>query len=148
MKTDTHKKAVEPLQKVALQIEAGTDSETPDLTPEPLEVDFVFGIGATGLTPFEYQLAAKSAGDVVRLRVSPENWREHFGHISLPGLPPPALESEVHLTVRVQQVRTAEGREVVKALAAMAECGSGCDCDCGCGGHGAGPEPETDDRLP
>lgn len=140
MQDETGHESVDHLCKITLLVEAGTDSGTMNLTGEPVRFEFVFGVNATGLTPFEYQLAAKVPGDVLRLCVSPQRWGEYFRHISLPGLPPPAIDSEVHLRVTVEQVRTAAGREVVKALAEMAECGG---CDCGCGGHGGGFDPEA-----
>jgi hypothetical protein len=133
MDTETDPQIVDNLCKVTLQVEAGTESDRMNLTPEPVQYEFVFGVGATGLTPFEFQLASRAPGDVVRLQVPPYRWGDYFRHLALPGLLPSASATEVFLKVTVTSVRAAAGREVVKALAEMAECG-GCDC----GGHGGG----------
>jgi len=135
---------IDNLQKVTLRVEAGTQAEDMNLTREPEQFAFIFGIGATGLTPFEYRLAAKSPGDEVCLQIPPHRWPVYFRHIALPVRLPPALESDVYLKVRVKEVRAAAGREVVKALAEMAECGG---CDCGCGGHGGAGDAESGGSL-
>lgn len=144
MELETDRETVDNLKKVTLKVEAGVDAETMNLTPEPVRFEFVFGVGATGLTPFEYDLASKAPGDEIRLRISALQWCDYFRHLAVPGLAPPKPDSAVHLNVKIDGVRTAAGREVVKALAEMAECGG---CDCGCGGHGgcdagAGPSLE------
>jgi hypothetical protein len=135
MEPETNQQIVDNLCKVTLQIEAGTALDRMNLTPEPVQYEFVFGIGAAGLTPFEFQLASKAPGDVVRLQVPSHQWGDYFRHLSLPGLLPSSSPTEVFLKATVTSVRAAAGREVVKALAEMTECGG---CDCGCGGHGGG----------
>jgi hypothetical protein len=124
---------VDNLKKITLTIEAGTSVDRMDITARPQSVTFVYGLGTTGLTPFEYGLADKSRGDVVQVSIRPGELARTFGHLQ------PLFETvlddtaEVHLRVRIDNIIPAEGREIISAMAAAAECG----CDCGCGGqHG------------
>jgi hypothetical protein len=124
---------VDNLKKITLTIETGTSASNRDVTAQPQSVTFVYGLGTTGLTPFEYGLADKSRGDVVQVSIRPGELARTFGHLQ------PLFETvlddtaEVHLRVRIDKIIPAEGREIISAMAAAAECG----CDCGCGGeHG------------
>jgi hypothetical protein len=124
---------VDNLKKITLTIEAGTSVDRMDITARPQSVTFVYGLGTTGLTPFEYGLADKSRGDMVQVSIRPGELARTFGHLQ------PLFETvlddtaEVHLRVRIDNIIPAEGREIISAMAAAAECG----CDCGCGGeHG------------
>jgi hypothetical protein len=124
---------VDNLKKITLSIEAGTSANKMDITARPQSMTFVYGLGTTGLTPFEYGLADKSTGDVVQVSIRPGEFARTFGHLQ------PLFETElddtaeVHLRVRIDKIIPAEGREIISAMAAAAECG----CDCGCGGkHG------------
>ena len=124
---------VDNLKKITLSIEAGTSAKKMDITARPQSMTFVYGLGTTGLTPFEYHLADKSTGDEVLVSIRPGELARTFGHLL------PLLETElddtaeVRLKVRIDRIIPAEGREIISAMAAAAECG----CDCGCGGkHG------------
>jgi hypothetical protein len=59
---------VENLKKVSLRLEAGTTAYRMDLTPAVLEFEFIFGIGSGGMSPFEYQLVNKAAGEEIVIR--------------------------------------------------------------------------------
>jgi hypothetical protein len=92
-------------------------------------MEFIFGIGHTGLTPFELQMAKRRVGDTVRLAVDPGRISEVFGHLHvlLPELP--AKESPLHLEIRLEAATEAGPREVIRAMAELASCGDHC-----CGG--------------
>jgi hypothetical protein len=121
------------LKKITLTIEAGTSANKMDITARPQSMTFVYGLGTTGLSPFEYALADKSTGDVVLVSIRPGERARTFGHLQPPFATKPDDTAEVHLRVRVDKIIPAEGREIISAMAAAAECG----CDCGCGGkHG------------
>ena len=65
---------VSALKKITLAIEAGTAEDQTDLTPEPLELEFIYGLGTGGLSALEIQLADLRVGEAVRLRLSPADW--------------------------------------------------------------------------
>jgi len=124
---------VDNLKKITLSIEAGTAANMMDITARPQSMTFVYGLGSTGLTPFEYGLADKSTGDVVQISIRPGELARTFGHLQPPFETELDGPAEVHLRVRIDNITPADGREVIRAMAAAAECG----CDCGCGGkHG------------
>jgi hypothetical protein len=123
---------VAPLTKLTLSLEAGRTQDRMDLTDGPLPFKLVYGIGKSGLTPFEYELAEKAPGDHITFSVERHQLDAFFEH----ALPPLAGESPVdpiHFSVRVDGISAASGKEVIQAMAAIAE---GCACGCGCG-HGA-----------
>jgi hypothetical protein len=125
---------VDNLKKITLTIEAGTSANEMDTAARPQSMTFVYGVGTAGLTPFEYALADKSTGDVVPVSIRPGELTRTFGHLQPPFETKPDDTAEVHLRVRIDKIKPAEGREIISALAAAAECG----CDCGCGGtHGS-----------
>lgn len=126
---------VESIQKIALSIKAGTSQDVMDLTPKCPKIEFIFGLGPAGMTPFEFELANKAAGDSVSLHLKKKDFDSFFEHIS------PSVRdlfddrNDVYLQVTINTVSPAENREVVKALADIAaHGGEGCDCGCGCGG--------------
>ena len=134
MQNLTASPTVDNLKKITLAIEAGTSANDLNLTAPPQSMTFVYGLGTVGLTPLEYTLADKSAGDVVLVSIQAGELARTFGHLR------PLFKvdfddtAEIHLRVRVDKIEPAESREIISAMAAAAECG----CDCGCGGkHGS-----------
>ncbi len=130
---------VAPLKKLSLHLEAGRSPDRMDLTHGPLPVTFVYGIGKSGLTPFEYELAEKVVGDDIVFSVGADQLDAFFEHL-LPLLPGSTPTDPVHFRVRLENVSTASGREVIQAMASMTD---GCGCGCGCGGgheHGISNE--------
>jgi hypothetical protein len=124
---------VKNLKKITLSIQAGTSQDTMDLTPKYPVLEFIFGLGPEGMTPFEYELVDKAEGERVLLHLKKEDSYNFFEHLnpSLPGL----FEGrdDVYLKVNIEAVTPAENREIVKAMADMAtHGGAGCDCGCGC----------------
>ena len=126
---------VENLKKIALSIQAGTSQDTTDLTPKYPEIEFIFGLGPEGMTPFEYELAGKSVGESTLLHLKKKDFCSFFEHLNPPLTDLFDGRDEVYLKVNIDTVTSAENREVVKAMADMAaHGGAGCDCNCGCGG--------------
>lgn len=125
---------VENLKKITLSIQAGTSPDTLDLTPNYPEIEFIFGLGPEGMTPFEYKLADRAEGDSVLLHLKKEDFYSFFEHLNPPLMDLFDGRNEVYLKVNIEAVTPAENREIVKAMAAMAtHAGAGCDCGCGCG---------------
>ena len=125
---------VENLKKITLSIQAGTSPDTLDLTPNYPEIEFIFGLGPEGMTPFEYKLADRAEGDSVLLHLKKEDFYSFFEHLNPPLMDLFDGRNEVYLKVNIEAVTPAENKEIVKAMAAMAtHGGAGCDCGCGCG---------------
>lgn len=122
-----------PLQQVKLALEAGTTAESVALTPQPIAYDFIFGLGAEGLVPFERALADRRVGELISLRLDPRALQAAFEHLPLPGILLPARAADLFLRVTVVAVEPADQREVIRQLARRSACGG--DCGCGCGGH-------------
>ena len=95
----------------------------------PLSYSFILGVASGGMSPFEYALLDKAAGDVVTLNVSRDNCREVFEHLDPPLEGIWNADQPVRLSARVADVAEVEPREIVQAMAAV----GGCACDCGCG---------------
>ncbi len=129
--TDT----VEALKKVGVTVSAGSRPGKSDLTGGPAAMDFIFGLGVEGLTPFEYSLAGKSPGDAVQVPVAPGEMAKTFCHLN--GRLPPMSKATgtFYVTARVDTVAPADSREVVQAMALMSQCGGEEGCGCGCGAH-------------
>lgn len=126
------KTTIEPLDSVRLAVEAGTEEGCFDLTEAPFTLEFVFGIGTEGLTPFEFELSKRTVGEEMRVAARRETAPQFFRHLTLPlfqQLQPP---ESFFIQVRVMEARPARGREVVQAMAALTECGSEGGCGCGC----------------
>jgi hypothetical protein len=126
---------VENLKKITLSIQAGTSPDTLDLAPNYPEIEFIFGLGPEGMTPFEYELADKTEGESVLFHLKKEAFYSFFEHLNPPLTDLFDGRADVYLKVNIDAVTSAENREIVKAMAAMAaHGGAGCDCGCGCGG--------------
>ena len=124
---------VENLKKITLSIQAGTSQDTMDLTPKYPKIEFIFGLGSGGMTPFEYELADRSEGQSVLLHLKKEALHSFFEHLNPPLMDLFDGRDEVYLKVNINAVTAAANREIVKAMAAMASHGgAGCDCGCGC----------------
>lgn len=124
---------IDHLKKITLRIEAASPDVQRDTPLQTQWLTFVYGLGTSGLTPFEYALAGKTTGDVVAVSLRAAEAVSTFGHLR-PLVEMPSA-ADVQLKVRVEKIEPAGGREIISAMAAAAECG----CDCGCGGkHGAG----------
>lgn len=124
---------VDNLKKVTLLIEAGSSQDNMDFTSAPLPYEFIFGIGSSGLTDFEYKLAGKSKGESVYLPVSRDIIPELFGHLRFPLHGLSGLPDIFHLNIKIDEVSMPQNKEIIKAMSQV----TGDDCGCGCGGHGS-----------
>ena len=116
------------LKKIGLDVEAGTGPEQMDLSQGPAPFEFIFGLGREGLTPFEFELADKKVGEDVVIFIKTQDAPAFFQHLALPPLTDTRGVEAMYLKVRVKTVGQPEPREVVGALAAIAECGDHCCC--------------------
>ena len=126
------KDKVENLKKITLSLEAGTSPESMDLGSGSSEVEFIFGLGPAGMSPFEYELVNKVEGDEILIHLKRENTPVFFEHLHLPLNNLFKDRNELYLNVKIQKIDPADNREVVKAMADMTAHGHGCDCGCGC----------------
>ena len=126
MNVKMEKERIDFLKKITLSIEAGTVPDSMDLTPQSSLFEFVYGLGSAGLTPFEFQLADKAVGEEVRLRINREEIQEFFQHLMLPPLNLPEKLDSFYLRVKIREVVPADQREVIKAMAEIANCGDHC----------------------
>ncbi len=126
MNMTMEKEKIDFLKKITLSVEAGTVPYSMDLSPQSSHFEFIYGLGSDGLTPFEFQLADKAAGDEVHLRINREEIREFFQHLILSPLNLPENVDAFYLTVKIREVVPADQREVIKALAEIANCEDHC----------------------
>ena len=130
---------IQQLKKVRLAILASSEPEKHSLTATPIVFEFIYGIGAEGLEPFEAVLSDKCVGGHVVLTLAtdeaPQFFGRFFGQIrQLLGLH--LLPQALSLQMTVMAVADADNREVVQALAKSAGhggCGGSCDCGCSSG---------------
>lgn len=121
---------VEPLKRVHARVEAGAAAADP--SPSCFEVTFIYGIGSTGMPPFECLLAGKGEGDDIIFRVTRAEADDFFGHLAAPFAALFDRHGEVFFHAHVGKIETPEPRDVVKAMAEMAADSHGSDCGCGC----------------
>jgi len=125
---------VENLKKITLSLAAGTSESTMDITPQPSSMEFIFGLGPEGMTPFEYRLVDHRIGDEVLIKIKPGDLSETFQHIPRPVWILPQNLDTVYLRAKILTISQPDNREIVKAMAAIAQHGGdGCGGDCGCG---------------
>ena len=130
---ETENLKIENLLKVDAVLEAGTDRDQFNAIAAPRKINFIYGVAACGITPFEKQLYQKRAGDEVVTRVDLQNAGEYFGPLS-PGILSWLPErGELYFKVGIESVSKPQDSEIVKAIASGGSCGGDCDCGCGCG---------------
>lgn len=120
---------VDYLKTIRVAVETGTSQDS--LKQIPGSIEFIYGTGASGITPFEKGLFGKGQGDEVVIQIQKGESVEVFGHLWA------LLSSLIDDTrpfffkSRIESIQTPEAREVVSALA-MGNASAGCDCGCGC----------------
>jgi hypothetical protein len=124
---------IENLKKIKLSLQAGTSQDTMNLTPKYPELEFIFGLGLGGMTPFEYELVDKVEGQSVLIQLKRKSLRSFFEHLHPPLMDLFDVRNNIYLKVKIDAVTPAVNREIIKAMADMAAHG-GAGCDCGCGG--------------
>lgn len=126
-------KIVEPLKKVTLSVTPGNAPDGSGPAGPTQKVEFIFGVGPRGLAPFEYELAGMKPGDKLTIPVVREKAGEVFCYLQPLFCGMTAHHECLYLNIGITDVTDAQHREVIRALAGAAACGS--DCGCGCGGH-------------
>ena len=129
-------KRIDNLKKITLSIEAGTSQETMDCPVKCPQLSFIFGLGPEGMTPFEYELIDRSEGDIVLLHLKKEEFCRFFEHLDPPLTDLFDKHAEIYLKMTIVSVASAEPRDIVKSMAAIAsrgESSDSCGCGCGCG---------------
>jgi hypothetical protein len=129
---DKNHQIVAPLKKLSLALSIGNSLASINIT-QPMS--FIFGIGVNGLTHFEYMLAGKQIGNEVIFQFNKNDAPHQFGHLHkfLPVTLPD--DGPVDLKIVITDISEPAQREIIKAMAEVAACGS--DCGCGCGSHEA-----------
>jgi hypothetical protein len=117
---------IAPLKKVTLSMDAGTTPESMDLTPQPSLFEFIYGLVAKGLTPMEFHLAEKTVGDEIVLQIDGKQIPQVFEHLIPLPIKIPEDGDGLYLRLRVMEITPADQREVIKALAEIANCGDDC----------------------
>ena len=123
--------AISPLTKVTLTLTARADDSSMGQPQVKTQFEFVYGIGAEGLSAFEKELHGLFIGDRVTIRTTADEMQSYFEHLRCPLLEAVKLQPPFDLTIEVQSATPATNRELVHALANRDV--GGCDCDCGCG---------------
>jgi hypothetical protein len=123
---------VENLKKITLKLQTGKTADNMDLKPAAANFEFIFGIGPSGMCPFEYQLANKEVGQEISIQLEKEEADRMFEHLQLPVMTLLEEQGSLHLKVKILKIEAPDATEVVKALAARASHDHGCDCGCGC----------------
>ena len=98
---------------------------------EPKFVEFIFGTGTMGLTPFECEIDGKTAGEEGVVKIRSSETRKFFGHLMGCALKNVADDNPFNLHFKIHSVSDPSPREIVKAIAGNAGCGGNCDCGCG-----------------
>lgn len=121
--------AVDNLMKVSVTISTGKEMPNDGAA---IPFTFIYGIGSSGITPFEKALFAKEIGDRIDFDMASAGYCETFGHLEVPLREQTGITSPVSLQVTVTGVVRPLDNEVVRAMASGSSCS---DCGCGCGGH-------------
>ena len=123
------------MKKISVTLETGTSPDNMDLSEHPFSFQFIYGVGAEGVSLFEKALFEKQPGDKSLLQVDPRQAGEIFGHLKqflINFLP---MTAPFYLQTTITTIEAADNREIVEAIAkgtGSSDCGCGCDGDCSC----------------
>lgn len=117
---------IDLLKKITLSVEAGTAPDSTDLNTQSSQIEFIYGLGVSGLTPFELQLADRTVGEEIQFLINREEIPQVFQHLLLLPLNLPDDLDSFHLRLKIMKVIPADQREVIKALAEIANCEDHC----------------------
>ena len=117
---------IDLLKKITLSVETGTAPDSMDLNPQSSQIEFIYGLGVSGLTPFELKLADRTVGEEIQFLINREEIPQVFQHLLLLPLNLPDDLDSFHLRLKIIKVTPADQREVIKALADMANCEDHC----------------------
>ena len=129
----TERPQVTNLKKITIHFQPDHSDgrfDTPDISAT---MTFIFGIGAGGLTDFEYALIDKQVGDEVSIAFQRDQVTAYFEHLAATVRDVLPERRDYRLNITIADVQAADNREVIQAMAKLAACES--ECGCGCGGH-------------
>lgn len=126
MARDDEKAMVGPLKKVVLLLETGAQEDRPDFAPGPIQSTFIYGLGVSGLAPLELAIAGKREGDQCVLRLGRNALTDFFQHLFIPPLGIPETVEEFSLKITVSEISMPDQREMIRAMAELANCGDHC----------------------
>jgi hypothetical protein len=116
-------KKIDHLKKVTLALECSAGIKGASEKQFPLM--FIYGIGPGGFTPFEYALAGKGEGDEFSIRVENMDIPNYFEHLAH-AFTDCGTGDLFYLRGRVVKITAADQREVITAMAELADCGDHC----------------------
>ena len=119
---DQKEKSIKTLDKIHLLLEAGTGPETMNVTDGPQDFQFIFGLGTSGLTPFEFHLADNKEEEMITFEIKVKEMNEIFQHLSPLLLKIPDKEEFLFLKIKILEVTKADPKEVIKTMAEIAAC--------------------------
>ena len=121
---------VEGLRKITISLVASTSPDWKESDAVQKKAEFIFGIGTDGLSALEAKLAGKRVGDTVVLSLDRSQLTAVAGHLCRHMPTAPEGEGPVYLHIRIDDVKPADNRNIIQAMAAASACGGGC-----CGSH-------------
>ena len=121
---------IEGIKKISMSIRWGDHKEKSNMLSETASLEFIYGIGISGLSPFEALLSGKTAGDELSFQVKRNDLAEYFMYLTDCFYDIPCEAKEIYFRLKIIDVSEAGQKEVIKAMAEMAACGDYC-----CGGH-------------
>jgi hypothetical protein len=122
---------VQPLKRLRTAVEVGNVAA--DFASSNSEVVFIYGIGSSGVSPFECLLADKQEGDTISFHLGKAEADHFFGHHQALFRPLFGNRHDAFFRIRIAGIETPEPREVVRAMAETLSHGHGEGCECGCG---------------
>jgi len=119
---DKMSKKVKILEKINLLLSVVDPEKVEPDDGQEWSLSFIYGLGAGGLTPFEQDLADKTVGEILLIRISTARLHSYFHGLELPPLAIPAEQEIFLLRVRIVGVESVSQRELIRAMAATTQC--------------------------
>lgn len=124
------------LRKLTLSVLAGTEHNTSNFTPAPVQLEFIYGI-ETEHTPLELAISELQPGESKSVQLPSDELKSFFGsqydqfiQATTLHLIPPIL----FLQLTLERSATTSPKEVIQAMAKSighGGCGGGCGSGCG-----------------
>ena len=102
---------IDLLKKITLSVEAGTAPDSRDLNTQSSQIEFIYGLGVSGLTHSELQLADRTVGEEIQFLINREEIPQVFQHLLLLPLNLPDDLDSFHLRLKIMKVIPADQRE-------------------------------------
>jgi hypothetical protein len=125
-------KTVDYMCKVGVLLEPCTQNKQVPSQSDACQLEFIYGIGPEGISPFEKAIFGKHIGDVELFPIAPNHKDQIFEHLAGGLGESRNLFAQSYLKITIKSILKADNREVIKAMAGTAT-GCGEDCACGCG---------------